>query len=67
MTRFAQLWRSSGNDDLGVYIINPADWSFNPRNISDVESCGVTYQRYFKDDAKQQRFLDALYAALKKN
>lgn len=64
MNRFAQLWRSSGSDDLGVDIINPADWSFNPRNISDVESCG-SYQRYFKDDAKQQRFLDALYAALK--
>ena len=67
MTRFAQLWKSSGSKDLGVDVNNIADWSFKRSNITDVRSCGVNNQRYFKDDKKQQRFLDSLYAALMKN
>ncbi|WP_130803214.1 hypothetical protein [Acinetobacter ihumii] len=61
--RFTQLWQSC-DDSLGITIKNTEDWSFNKENITDVESCSVNYQRYFKNDPKQQRFLDQLYQAL---
>lgn len=63
--RFIQLWQSC-NDGLAIDIINTQDWSFNQKNISDVESCSVNYQRYFKNDHKQQQFLDDLYSELKR-
>lgn len=63
-TKFARLWQSCGSD-LGVSVVNIDDWSFNVKNISDVDSCSVLYQRYFKNDIVQQKFLDALYQALK--
>lgn len=40
------------------------DWSFNKTNITDVNSCSVNYQRYFKDDVHQQLFLDKMYTEL---
>ncbi len=62
-TKFSSVWNSC-NDDLGVKVANTDDWSFNKNNIIDVESCSVLYQRYFKGDAHQQKFLDYLYYEL---
>lgn len=62
-TKFSQSWQSC-NDDLGITVKDTSDWSFNKNNISDVQSCSVLYQRYFKDDIKQQQFLDRLYSEL---
>ena len=62
-TKFSELWQSC-NDELGIDVKNTDDWSFNTENISDIQSCSVSYQRYFKEDAKQQQFLDELYAEL---
>jgi len=64
-TKFSELWQSCSND-LGITIKNTDDWSFNTKNISDVESCSVNYQRYFKDDTRQQTFLNEMYAELLK-
>lgn len=64
-TRFSELWQSCSSD-LGITIKNTDDWSFNKQNIADVESCSVIYQRYFKDDSKQQSFLNEMYAELQK-
>ncbi|MFN0291099.1 hypothetical protein [Pedobacter helvus] len=61
--RFTEMWQSC-SDRLGIAIKSRDDWSFNPSNITDVQSCSVNYQRYFKNDVKQQRFLDALYQAM---
>ena len=55
--RFNQLWQSC-NDSLGITVKNTDDWSFNKENIADIESCSVNYQRYFKNNPKQQYFLD---------
>jgi len=63
-TKFSELWQSC-NNDLGIDVNNIEDWSFNIQNISDVESCGVNNQRYFKEDAEQQQLLDKLYYELK--
>lgn len=62
-TKFSELWQSC-SDDLGVAVRNIDDWSFNTKNISDVESCSVLYQRYFKENSSQQSFLDHIYAEL---
>lgn len=62
-TRFTDLWQNC-DDALGITVEDTNDWSFNKRNILDVESCGVNYQRYFKKDANQQKFLDQLYNEL---
>lgn len=64
-TQFSTLWQNC-SDDLGITIENTNDWSFNKKNILDIQSCGVSYQRYFKEDAEQQRFLDSLFSELKK-
>ncbi len=64
-TKFSKLWQSC-NDNLGIDVKNMDDWSFNTNNISDIQSCSVSYQRYFKEDAKQQRFLDSIYTELMK-
>ncbi len=64
-TKFFELWQGCSNN-LGIAVKNIDDWSFNNKNISDVESCSVLYQRYFKKDAKQQNFLDSLFAELMK-
>lgn len=64
-TPFSRLWQSCYSD-LGVNVVNVDDWSFNIKNISDIDSCSVIYQRYFKEDAGQQNFLDMLYRELKK-
>lgn len=61
---FAKLWKNC-SDDLGITIKSRKDWSFNQDNIVDVESCSVIYQRYFKKDAAQQRYLDQLYSEMK--
>jgi len=63
-TRFSKLWQSC-DDGLGISIKDRSDWSFNKNNITDVESCSVLYQRYFKDNEEQQKFLDHLYHELK--
>ena len=34
-------------------------------NIVDVQSCSVLYQRYFKDNEEQQKFLNRLHHELK--
>lgn len=62
-TRFSTLWQNC-NDGLGITIADADDWSFNTKNILDVESCGVIYQRYFEEDENQQKYLDDLYNAL---
>ncbi|MHC0445156.1 hypothetical protein ACWA1F_07085 [Flavobacterium sp. 3-218] len=64
-TKFSELWKSC-NDDLGITIRNTDDWSFNKLNIADIEDCSVNNQRYFKDDKKQQSFLNEMYAELQK-
>lgn len=62
-TRFSTLWKNC-DDGLGIIIADNDDWSFNTKNILDVESCGVNYQRYFKEDENQQKYLDDLYHEL---
>jgi len=64
-TKFSEMWQSCSSD-LGITIKNTDDWSFNKQNISDVENCSVLYQRYFKDDTKQQSFLNEMYVELQK-
>ena len=63
-TKFSKLWESEDNQ-LSVDVKNIDDWSFNNTNITDIESCGVNNQRYFKNDKGQQQFLDNLYNELK--
>lgn len=64
-TKFSDLWQSC-SDRLGISIKNTDDWSFNKDNIADVQSCSVNYQRYFKDDIRQQAFLDEMLLELRK-
>ena len=64
-TQFYNLWKSC-NSELGITVKDTDDWSFNKKNILDIESCGVTYQRFFSEDKKQQIFLDNLYNELTK-
>ncbi len=64
-TKFSKLWQSC-DQDLGITVGNTDDWSFNTKNILDVESCSVIYQRYFKDDANQQSFLDSIFTELRR-
>lgn len=64
-TELFQLWKSHGCN-LGITVNETDDWSCNPKNISNVESCGVNYQRYFKEDKDQQAVLDNLYTELMK-
>lgn len=59
-TDFAMLWQSC-SDDIGVMVKDSEDWSFNIKNIIDINSCSVNYQRYFENDRKQQKFLDKLF------
>jgi len=63
--KFSEMWQSCG-DDLGVLVNDMDDWTFNTKNITDVSSCSVSYQRYFKEDTVQQVFLNNLYQELKK-
>lgn len=63
-TKFSELWQSC-QSDLGVLVKNTNDWTFSTQNIVDITSCGVNYQRYFKEDRKQQHFLDSLYREFK--
>ncbi|MBC8985095.1 hypothetical protein H9X96_04830 [Pedobacter sp. N36a] len=65
-TKFSELWQTCSND-IGITVKDIDDWSFNPKNIADVESCSVNYQRYFKDSPSQQGFLDEMYSELIKN
>jgi hypothetical protein len=64
-TKFSSLWESCSSD-LDIKVKNINDWSFNKQNISDIEGCSVIYQRYFKNDVNQQKFLDELYSELMK-
>lgn len=64
-TKFAALWQSC-DTELGILIKNNDDWSFNKKNISDVNDCSVLYQRYFKENNEQQAFLNEMYAELMK-
>lgn len=61
-----RLWGHC-DDTLAVeFNASPSnDWSFHPENIKDVRSCSVLYQRFFKDNEEQQRFLDKLVFELK--
>jgi len=63
-TQFYNLWKSC-NSELGITVKNTDDWSFNKKNIVDIQSCGSN-QRYFSEDKKQQLFLDNLYNELTK-
>jgi uncharacterized protein YfcZ (UPF0381/DUF406 family) len=60
------MWQSCGGE-LGVLVKNTDDWTFNTKNIADISDCSVTYQRFFKEDVQQQRFLDKLVSEIKKN
>ena len=62
--RFTEMWQSC-DDNLGIAIKNRDDWSFNLDNIVDVQSCSVLYQRYFKNNKEQQRFLDEMHRELR--
>lgn len=62
-TQFYSLWKNC-NSEVGITVKNTDDWSFNKKNILDVQFCGVNYQRYFSEDIKQQIFLDNLYNEL---
>ncbi|MDQ8005555.1 MAG: hypothetical protein REI64_12200 [Pedobacter sp.] len=64
--RFTEMWQSC-DDNLGIAIKDRDDWSFNPDNIADVQSCSVLYQRYFKDNKEQQSFLDEMYTEMMKS
>ncbi|MEN1784067.1 MAG: hypothetical protein AAGF77_02915 [Bacteroidota bacterium] len=64
-TEFSSLWQSC-DGDLGITVKKVEDWSFNKENILDVQSCSVSFQRYFTEDTKQQMFLDSLHVALMK-
>ncbi|WP_228377988.1 YfcZ/YiiS family protein [Chryseobacterium luteum] len=64
-TKFSEMWESCG--ELGVLVKNTDDWTFDTKNIVDVSDCGVTYQRFFKEDTQQQSFLDKLLSEIKKN
>ena len=64
-TKFSELWQSCSND-IGITVKNTEDLSFNTQNISDVESCSVLYQRYFKENESQQKFLNEIYSELLK-
>ena len=63
-SKFSEMWQSCGGE-MGVLVKNTDDWSFDTKNIVDISSCSVIYQRYFKEDAEQQRFLDKLFDELK--
>jgi len=65
-TKFSQIWQNCGGE-LSVLVNNTEDWSFNTTNIADISSCSVIYQRFFKEDEEQQRFLDTLLKELKTN
>ena len=64
-TKFSNIWQSC-NYHLGINVQDTEDWSFNKNNILDVQSCGVNFQGYFKEDVKQQNLLDNLYTELLK-
>lgn len=64
--KFAEMWRSCGGE-IGVFIKDTENWTFDQNNISDISDCSVTYQRFFKEDLQQQGFLDKLYNELEKN
>lgn len=63
-TEFSKLWKNCSKD-IGITVSNSNDWSFNKKNILNIENCGVNYQRYYKENKEQQRFLDNLHDALK--
>lgn len=65
-TKFSEMWQSCGGE-LGILVKNTDDWTFNTKNIGDISDCSVTYQRFFKEDVQQQRFLDKLVSEIKKN
>ena len=64
-TKFSEMWQSCGGE-LGVLVNDADDWTFNTKNIADISDCSVTYQRFFKEDVEQQRFLDKLLIEIKK-
>ncbi len=61
-TQFSNLWQSC-NSVLGINVKDINDWSFNKKNILDVEGCGGN-SRYFNEDIKQQNFLNNLHNEL---
>lgn len=63
--KFSELWQNCGGE-LGVLVKDADDWTFDTKNITDISSCSVNYQRYFKEDDRQQKFLDSLYSELEK-
>lgn len=64
-TKFSEIWQSCSGE-LGVLVNDTDDWTFNTKNIADISDCSVPYQRFFKEDAEQQRFLDKLVSEIKK-
>ena len=60
---FFNIWKSH-QCTLALNISNTDDWSFNRNNIEDIENFGSAYQRYFKEDRKQQKVLDEIYQKL---
>ena len=64
-TKFSEMWKSC-DGELGVLVSNPDHWNFDRKNIVDISDCSVTYQRFFKEDVQQQRFLDELLNEMEK-
>lgn len=62
-TQFSNLWLSC-HSNLSLTVKDTDDWSFNKKNILDIENCGTNYQRYFTEEIKQQKFLDNFYNEL---
>lgn len=62
---FIEIWKNCSGD-IGIDVKNIDDWSFNKENITDISSCGNHYQRFFKNNLEQQKFLDVFYLALQK-
>jgi hypothetical protein len=69
-TQFSNLWLNcnsdyASNSKLGITVKDINDWSFNKKNILDIEGVGPN-NRYFKEDKNQQKYLDELLSELMK-
>jgi hypothetical protein len=64
-TKFSDMWQVC-DGKLGVLVKNTDDWTFDTKNIVDISDCGVTYQRFFKENVQEQSFLDKLLGEIKK-
>ena len=62
-TKFSEAWQFC-DTTISVNVQDINDWSFNKKNILDIESAGIAYMRFHKDDKDQNKALDDIYNAL---